>query len=293
MLDKQSIIGFIIGFGLIAFAILSEGSILLFLSFSSFLIVFGGTVAATMIHYSWNNIKDSFNTLTGMMSTGQADLRTDIELIKLFAKRARKDGLIQLEADVEDIEYSYLKNGLQLAIDGVTKDALDEILVDEISSTQRRVEISVNVLGSMATYAPAFGMIGTVVGMILMLQNISDPAALGAGLAIALITTLYGSILSNLVFAPLGGKLEYLSEIDLNRKAMFRSAIISIVEGENPRLMEKKMLNFVDPRDRAVYLRYYDDVRVTRERDERFYKSWKEQQRSTWDDLRKTLELGY
>jgi chemotaxis protein MotA len=237
MLDKQSILGFIIGFGLIAFAILSEGSILLFISFSSFLIVFGGTVAATMIHYSWNNIKDSFSTMTAMMGSGQADLRTDIELIKLFAKRARKDGLIQLESDVEDIQYTYLKNGLQLAIDGVTKDSLDEILLDEISSTQRRVEISVNVMGSMATYAPAFGMIGTVVGMILMLQNISDPAALGAGLAIALITTLYGSILSNLVFAPLGGKLEYLSEIDLNRKAMFRSAIISIVEGENPRLM--------------------------------------------------------
>jgi len=292
MLDRSTLIGFIGGFGLVGIAITTQGSLVAFASLSSLLIVLGGVIAATMVNFSWENISDSFQTIASMMRAKAVDLRTDVELMNLFARRARRGGLIPLDNDVQYIEDGFLQNGMQLAIDGVTKDNLEMILDDQIKSIERRVEISINVLYSMASYAPAFGMIGTVIGMILMLQNISDPETLGAGLSVALLTTLYGTIFANMVFNPLAGKLEYLSEMDINRKQMFRIAIMSIVEGENPRLMEKKMLNFVDPRSRAEYLQFHDNIRITKEREEKLYQYWVEQQSSGWEDLRKTLETG-
>jgi chemotaxis protein MotA len=157
---------------------------------------------------------------------------------------------------------------------------------------ERQVEDSINVLESMSNYAPAFGMIGTVVGMVLMLQNISDPTQLGVGLSVALLTTLYGTILANMFFGPLAGKLEYLSELDINRKEMFRTGILSMVDGENPRIMEKKMLIHVDPKSRAEYIKYHEGLRISKERDEKFYKLWIEQQDKGWDDLKRVLETG-
>ncbi len=292
MIDRSTLIGFIGGFGLVAIAIVTQGSLMAFASLASLLIVLGGVIAATMINYSWDNISDSFQTIASMMKTKSVDLRTDVELMNLFARRARRGGLISLDNDVGYIEDNFLNNGLQLAIDGINKDNLEMILNDQIRTIEKRMDISVNVLFSMASYAPAFGMIGTVIGMILMLQDISDPESLGAGLSVALLTTLYGTIFANMIFNPLAGKLEYLSELDVNRKKMFQVAIISIVDGENPRIMEKKMLNYVDPQNRAEYLEFHDGIRITKEREEKLYKFWTEQQSSGWEDLRKTLETG-
>jgi chemotaxis protein MotA len=292
MLDRSTIIGLFGGSSLILVAIITQGSLGAFVSVSSVLIVLGGVIASTMVNYSWENINESFPTMVGMMKNKAVDLRTDIELLNLFAKRSRRNGMLSLEGDIAEIDDNFLKSGLMLAVDGVKKENLEEILSDQIAAAQRRIEITINVLSSMSNYAPAFGMVGTVIGMILMLQNITDAESLGAGLSVALLTTLYGTIFSNLFFGPLAGKLEYLSELDINRKLMFRSAILSMMEGENPRIMEKKMLNYVDPRSRAEYLKYYDTVRITKEREEKLYKLWKSQQNSTWDDLRKVLELG-
>ena len=292
MLDRSAVIGFLGGFGLIVVAIVTQGEMIAFASLSSALIVFGGVIAATMINYSWDDISDSFKIISYMMKARKIDLRTDIELMNLFARRARRGGLIALDRDISYIEDTFLKNSLQLAVDGISKENLDSIMGDQIKSTMRRAETSINVLYSMASYAPAFGMIGTVIGMILMLQNITDPQSLGQGLSVALLTTLYGTVAANMFFNPLAGKLEYLSELDTNRKWMFRVAIMSIVDGENPRIMDKKMLNYVDPRDRAEYLQFHEQIRLTKEHEEKLYKSWHEQQNSTWDDLRKTLETG-
>lgn len=292
MLDRSTIIGFFLGFTLIIGAIISQGSVLIFASFSSLLIVVGGVVAATMINYSFENIKDSFQTIASLMSVKSVDLRTDMEIFSMFARRVRTGGLLILDRDIEHLEDPFLQNGLQLAVDGFKKESLDSILTDEIKSRERQVEISINVLNSMSTYAPAFGMIGTVIGMVLMLQNISDPESLGAGLSVALLTTLYGTVLSNMILGPLGGKLSYLSELDLNRKEMVRVGILSMVEGENPRIMEKKMLIFIDPQSRAEYVKHHEQIRMSKERDEKFYKLWIEQQNKEWENLKEILETG-
>ncbi len=292
MLDRSAILGFILGFTLIVSAIVIQGSLTLFLSLTSFLIVTGGVIAATMINYSLENIKDCYSAMARLMRNSSVDLRTDMEILSMFSRRARAGGLLVLDADIEHIENEFMENSLRLAVDGFKKESLDSIMVDEIKSMESQSETSVDVLNSMATYAPAFGMIGTVIGMILMLQNIDDPQSLGAGLSIALITTLYGTILANMIFAPLAGKMEYFSKLDVNRKQMIRVGILSMVEGENPRIMEKKMLTFLDPSSRAEYTRYHEDLRISKERDEKFYKMWIEQQSKEWQDLRKILEAG-
>lgn len=292
MLDRSTIIGFILGFTLVIGAIITEGNILIFASFSSLLIVVGGIVAATMINFSFENIKESFQTIMSMMSVSSIDLRTDMELMNMFARRVRMGGLLVLDNDIKHLKEEFLKNGLQLAVDGFTRESLDSILSDEIKTRERQVETSIMVLNAMSEYGPAFGMIGTVIGMVLMLQNISDPESLGAGLSVALLTTLYGSIFSNMIFGPLAGKLGYLSELDINRKEMFRVAILSMVDGENPRIMEKKMLIYIDPHSRAEYIRHHEELSLSKERDEKLYKLWIEQQDKEWESLKKVLQHG-
>jgi chemotaxis protein MotA len=292
MLDRSTIIGFILGFTLVIGSIMLEGSILIFLSFSSLMIVVGGAISATMISFSFADIKISFSTTMGLMRVKSIDLRTDMELIGMFARRVRSGGLLILDNDISHLKDQYLKNGLQLAVDGFKDESLDSILTDEIKGWEREVEISIGVLNSMSSYGPAFGMIGTIVGLVLMLQNISDPETLGAGMAVALLTTLYGSMFSNMILGPLAAKLDYLSEIDLNRKRMFRVGILSIVAGENPRIMEKKMLIHIDPHSRAEYVKHHEELKIIKTRDEKFYKLWIEQQDKEWENLTEILKTG-
>jgi len=292
MLDRSTIFGFILGFSLIIAAIVLQGELGLFISLAAFLIVAGGIVAATMVNYSLDNIKDSFAAISRLIGATSVDLRTDMELLSMFSRRVRSEGLLVLDEDIKHIKNEFMENGLRLAVDGFKKESLDSILVDEIKGMERQSDISINVMNSMAEYSPAFGMIGTVIGMILMLQNIEDPQSLGAGLSIALITTLYGTIFANMIFGPLAGKMEYLNELDINRKQMIRVGILSMVEGENPRIMEKKMLIFLDPASRVEYTRYHEGLRISKERDEKFYKLWIEQQNKEWQDLKRVLETG-
>ncbi len=249
-------------------------------------------MATGMINFGFDSVVTAFSIVKEVLTDKKHDLRTDIELMNMFARKARRDGLLMLEDDVLNIENHFLKNGFQLAIDGISKKSLESILNDQIKSQERRLDNSFSIMDSMANYSPAFGMIGTVIGLILMLQNISDPNSLSTGLAIALITTFYGAILANLVFTPLAGKISHISEHEMSRYEMFKVAIISIVNEENPRIMEKKMLSYVSPEDRAEYTQYYDSKGYSKQREELLYENWTHHQNNTWQNLLKVLETG-
>jgi len=285
-------IGLTLGIVLVLGAILPKASILIFIDVPSFIIVAGGLFASTMVSFDFSKIKDSFQMMTRLMKNANVDMRTDLEVISLFARRVRTGGMLVLDEDIKHLNDEYLRNGLQLAVDGFKTDSLNSILSDEITSEENMSDTAISVLTAMSNFAPAFGMIGTVIGMVLMLQNLSDPEALGAGIAVALLTTLYGSMLSNMLFAPLAGKVTYLAEKDLNRKKMFRVAILSMVEGENPRIMEKKMLIYIEPAERAEYVKHHEGLKIMKARDEKLYKLWKEQQGKEWENLKKILEPG-
>ncbi len=272
-MDKSTIIGLVGGFTLVIGAILFQGELGLFLSLSSLIIVGGGVISSSFVNYSIEDVKDTFSLLFETLSARRNDLRTDIELMNMFARKARREGLLRLEDDIRQVDNDFLKNGLQLAVDGTEKDTLITIMRDQLESSRRNLNKSVSVLGSMAEYSPAFGMIGTVIGLILMLQNIQDPESLGAGLAVALLTTLYGTVFANMIFNPLAGKLDHLGDKKIIRNRMFMSALISIVDEENPRLMENKMLNYVSPDERAEYREYYQEQSFNKAREEKLYQN--------------------
>ncbi len=291
-MDKSTVIGLVGGFALVIVAIVTQGDFGIFLSLSAILIVGGGVISSSIVNYSIDEVKNTASLTLEYLKSRQTDLRTDIELMNMFARKARREGLLRLEEDVHHVNNNYLQNGLQLAIDGTEKNTLITILDDQLESARRNLNKSVSILYSMAEYSPAFGMIGTVIGLILMLQNIQDPEALGAGLAVALLTTLYGTVFANMVFMPLAGKLEYLGEKQLIRNEMFKSAVISIVDEENPRLMENKMLNYVSPSQRAEYRAYYNEHSFNKKREEKLYEHWINIQNNSWQDLQTVLETG-
>lgn len=280
------------GFTLVILAILTQGNLMLFMSFSSILIVGGGVFCSAIIHFSISEVRDSFSILMSTLTQSKTDLRTDIELMNMFVRKVRRDGILSLEEDIRNIDEPFLRTGMQYVLDGVNKETMLKILDDQLKSAERMLNKSVNVLSAMAEYSPAFGMIGTVIGLILMLQNIDDPESLGQGLAVALLTTLYGTMSANMIFTPIAGKLDHLGEKQLIRKEMFRSAIISLLDEENPRFMENKMLNFVTPLERAEYLAYYENQSFNKQREEKLYANWKEYQFISWQDLTGTLEAG-
>lgn len=291
-MDKSTLYGLLAGFALVAGAILTQGDIMLFVSLSSLTIVGGGVVSSAIVNFSFKDVSNSLSFLLDTLTGNSTDLRTDIELMNMFARRARKEGMLALEEDIQNIEEPLLQSGLQYVLDGVNKDTLMRILDDQLASAERRLDKSVTILKSMAEYSPAFGMIGTVIGLILMLQNIQDPESLGAGLAVALLTTLYGTIFANMIFTPIAGKLQHMGEKEIIRKRMFMSAIVSIIEEENPRIMENKMLNFVSPEERAEYLTYFEKNSFDSKREERLYENWKQYQFEPWPNLRIALETG-
>jgi len=284
--------GMLGGFALVFLAIVSQGDIMLFMSLSSLIIVGGGVFTSAVVNFSFEDVQRTFSLLMSTLTQSTTDLRTDIELMNMFVRKARREGVLSLEADIQNIDEPFLRAGLQYVLDGVNKDTLLKILDDQLSSAERSLKKSVGILSAMADYSPAFGMIGTVIGLILMLQNIQDPESLGAGLAVALLTTLYGTIFANMIFTPISGKLNHLGEKQIIRKEMFRSAIISLLEEENPRIMENKMLNFVTPEERAEYLAYYENQSFNKQREEKLYANWKEYQFISWQDLTGTLEAG-
>jgi len=256
------------------------------------IIVVGGVFSSSVVTYSFSDVQYTISLLFDTLKQTQTDLRTDIEIMNMFARKARRDGLLSLEEDIEKIEEPFLRAGLQFVVDGIEKETMLKILDDQLKTAERRLDKSVNILAKMGEYAPAFGMIGTVIGLILMLQNIQNPDALGAGLSVALLTTLYGTILANMVFLPLSGKLNHLGEQQLVRKQMFQSAIISLIDEENPRIMENKMLNFVSPAKRTEYMAYYESNSFNKEREEKIYNHWKELQYESWQNLNLALETG-
>lgn len=291
-MDKSTSIGIISGFALIAFGILIEGSLLAFWSFSSLVIVLGGVIASALVNFTVEDVARTFDASKVAFEGRKFDLLSRIEMFTMFARRARRNGLLVLDQDIQFLEDRFLKQGLELAIDGTSEENLRHILEAEILSLQRRHETAIRVLEKMSAYSPAYGMIGTLIGLILMLGNLEDPNAIGPGMAVALITTFYGSIFANVVFTPLAGKLNEYSEKELNEKEMAKQGMISLANGENPRIMERKMLTFVTPRERAEYYRMYGDKAYTQQQEEKVYEHWLGQQKEKWESVISTIPNG-
>ena len=250
-MDIATIIGIVSGVILVLLSILTAGSLNAFISVSSAMVVLGGTAAATLINYPLADVLSVIGVVKKAFLHKAPDPRDTIKQLVHFAEVARKEGILFLERELENVEDPFLKQGIQLAADGTEPEMMRMILETEIAYLQERHDLGQGILSSMGSYAPAFGMIGTLIGLVIMLANMSDPSMIGPGMAVALITTFYGAVLANLIFLPLAGKLKTRSRQEVMLKELMLEGVLAIQSGDNPRIVEQKLISFVPPKMRA------------------------------------------
>lgn len=251
-MDLGTVIGIVLSFGLVVAAILSGSSLIIFISVPSFLIVVGGTIGAAMVNYPLGYVIGVIGVIKNTFFSSLESPVDIIERFKDYANRARREGILSLEPLIKEIDDEYMRKGLQLTVDGLEPQTIQEILETEVSYLSERHATGADVVAVLGTLAPAMGMIGTVIGLVQMLQTMSDPSTIGPAMAVALLTTLYGAILSNLVFNPMAGKLKARSKEELLLREMIMEGILSISKGENPRIIEEKLNSFLPPKDRIA-----------------------------------------
>jgi len=247
--DIATIIGIVVAFGLVLSAI--GGGISSFIDPPSMLIVIGGTVGVLLVGYPLSKcigvIGIVVKTFMYKVDKGAEVIAKLVEL----AQTVRKDGILALESEVGSIENQFMAKGLQMAIDGQEPSAIEDILYMEMDKVAQRHALGADMFTSLGTYAPSMGMIGTLVGLVLMLQNMSDPSSIGPSMSIALLTTFYGALMANILFLPMSGKLKTRSKEELLIHEIILVGIQSLVAGENPRVMEQKLLGYLPPKERT------------------------------------------
>ncbi len=165
---------------------------------------------------------------------------------------ARREGILALEANTNEMKDEFMKKGMMLSVDGLEPSAIKDILDTEIVAIQERHKLGAEIFTSLGTFAPALGMIGTLIGLVQMLRTMEDPSTIGPAMAVALLTTFYGAVMANILFLPIAGKLKNRSGEEVLIKELMTEGIISIAKGENPRVIEQKLNAYLPPQLRAV-----------------------------------------
>lgn len=260
-IDLSSMIGLGLGFGMIFMGLIlaAGGDIGLLMALyinqpTSFALTVGGSLGAVFMATPLERMINLSKVLMRYVfhdpkNCAYGDLIS--EMVE-YATEARRNGVLALDAKTEEIEDTFIKNGIQLAVDGTAPEQIEEILSQDVDSMAKRHEDNQNVLMKWAEMAPAYGMIGTLVGLVAMLANMSDPSTIGPSMAVAIITTMYGSMVANMICIPIANKLQVRTAEEVSRKRMIIDAILAIQNGDNPRIVKQKLLTYVEPNVRAL-----------------------------------------
>ncbi|WP_170007950.1 flagellar motor protein MotP [Bacillus fonticola] len=251
-LDLLTPIGIVVGVLVLIFGVLSNGAsggFLSFLDIPSMIILFGGLAAAMLVNFSIKELKRLPSVIKQGFSIKDHSLKDLIETCILLSDRARREGLLALEMELDEVKDPFLKKGILLAIDGIESDTITDIMHADIRAMEERHGRMRNLLEKAGDYAPAWGMIGTLIGLVLMLKNLNDPSTLGPNMAIALLTTLYGSLLANLFFHPLAAKLLAQTDEEVFYKQIVIEGVIGVQSGQNPKLLKEKLAVFLSDED--------------------------------------------
>ncbi len=249
-MDISTIIGIISGFGLVFLAIFVGGGFGWFVSIPSIMIVVGGTIGATLINYPLKDVLRIFMVVRNVVFHSLPSRTEVIESMVHFAQVTRKEGILALENESGKISDPFMAKGLALAIDGLEPEVISSILETEIEYIEERHRLGAEVFTTMGTFAPAMGMVGTLIGLVQMLMQMEDPSKIGPAMAVALLTTFYGVILANLICLPIAGKLKTRSQEEILLKEVITEGIRSIQAGDNPRIVENKLHAYVPPDER-------------------------------------------
>lgn len=252
-MDIASVIGLIaaVAVMVIAIAIAEGASFAAFVDYPSLMVVGGGAAAAVMICFPLKSVMGVFGVIKVVFLNKQPQVADLIELLVSLAETARRDGLLALEGRIDEIDDPFVVLGVQMAVDGTRPEVIEDIMRTEIDAVATRHREGKALMDQMGRFAPAFGMIGTLLGLIIMLGNMDDPSKIGGGMAVALITTLYGAVFSNVLCLPFAEKLGFLNKSEVLTMEIVVRGIMAIQSGENPRVIAQKLNTFVPPKQRA------------------------------------------
>jgi chemotaxis protein MotA len=252
-MDITSIIGSLLVFGLVFSSMASgAGGLAIFVDVPSAMVVIGGTTGVVLMNFPMANVKDLIKVLLRTFLFSLNNPQKEIERVVEYANLARKEGLLALESKVKDVDDAFFAKGVQLVIDGFPAETVRDIMELEAEWQKQRHSTGKKMMDAVGAMAPAFGMIGTLIGLVQMLQNLSDPSAIGGGMAVALLTTLYGAMIANMIFIPLAGKLEIRAGEESLLRELMIEGIVSIQAGEGPQLIREKLKTFLPPGARAA-----------------------------------------
>lgn len=250
-MDIATIIGIVLGIGLISGAIMMNTTISSFIDPASIAVVVGGTFAAALISFPLKNLLKIIVVVKKAFFSRPVDPVEHVSTLVRLAEVARRDGILSLESHLEEEGLDeFLARGLHMAIDGQDPAVIEAAMEKEIESIMERHAGGKALFDNIGKYAPAFGMIGTLIGLVVMLQNMEDPSALGPAMAVALITTFYGALIANLFAMPIADKLALRSSVEVAAKLLILQGVMSIQAGDNPRIVQQKLLAFLDARQR-------------------------------------------
>ena len=252
-MDISTVLGLVVGTICIGVSIiLGEGKIGSFIDGASIFIVIGGTISAMLVAYPMPKLLAGLKTIKYTFKKQEIDPTEVIKKINDLALSARKEGLLALEEIAQNMDDPFLQKGILLIVDGTDAELLRSILETEIAFVENRHKDNQKIWETMADLGPAWGMIGTLIGLIIMLGALSDPSTLGPKMAVALITTFYGSIIANFIATPIANKLKLNSNDEILHKQVMVEGLLSIQAGENPRVIEEKLKAFLAPSVRQV-----------------------------------------
>lgn len=251
MLDQATILGMLSGTILIIWGIYLGGTLRAFIDIPSILIVFGGVIASVLINYPLGKLKDVFKILKTVFLHKPIEAGDIIKTIVDLAEIARREGLLALEDAAYQLEDDFMKRGILLIVDGTDPELVKNILETELTFLEERHREGQAIFETMGSMSPAYGLLGTIIGLINMLGQIDNPEAVGPGMATALVTTFYGSVLANFLFLPIAGKLKVRSQEEVLLKEVMIEGMLSIQAGENPRIIEEKLNAFLSPKIRT------------------------------------------
>ena len=252
-MDIATIIGIVggviaIGLGVVT----SGGSVMGIIDIPSVFVTVGGSYAALFIVAPLKQALGLFGIMGRAFKTHDYGEKTLIQNMVALSEKARREGILALEEGLDDLDDVFLKSGLRMVVDGTDGNVIRSILENEMNQMEARHMVGINLVTQWAGFGPGFGMLGTVIGLIGMLNNLEDKSSLGPNMAVALVTTLYGSMLANWLFGPMAQKLISQNSAELRSREMVLEGVLSIQAGDNPRILAMKLLTYLDPKTRKV-----------------------------------------
>ena len=254
-LDIASLAGMLLGAAMFLFGVFSSGGIAglsNMFDFASIIITFGGSISGALASNKLSDFVEGIKSIRLIFKNEQQDPGEVIRHIIDLSNTARKEGLLALEEAANGIEDEFLRKGIMLVVDGTDPELVRGIMETDLACIEARHKKTIAVWEKWAELGPAWGMIGTLIGLILMLQDMNDPSTIGPKMAVALVTTLYGSLIANWLCNPVANKLSINNDTEMMMKEITVEGILSIQAGENPRVIEEKLKSFLAPSARET-----------------------------------------